>query len=66
MGADGTKALAVTDDPALDRNPVWSPDGQELYFISDRGGSMNLWRVGIDESTGRTRGSPQPVTVPAS
>ena len=66
VGADGTKALAVTDDPALDWNPVWSPDGQELYFISDRGGSMNLWRVGIDESTGRTRGAPQPVTVPAS
>jgi Tol biopolymer transport system component len=66
VGADGTKALAVTDDPALDWNPVWSPDGEELYFISDRGGSMNLWRVRIDERTGRTRGAPQPVTVPAS
>ena len=59
-------AIAVTADAALDWNPVWSPDGQELYFISDRGGSMNLWRVGIDERTGRTRGVPQPVTVPAS
>jgi serine/threonine protein kinase len=66
VGADGTKALAVTDDPALDWNPVWSPDGEELYFISDRGGSMNLWRVRIDEHTGHTRGAPQPVTVPAS
>jgi len=66
VGADGAKAVPVTDDPALDWNPVWSPDGQELYFISDRGGSMNLWRVAIDERTGRTRGSPEPVTVPAS
>ncbi len=66
VGPDGTNPLAVTDDPALDWNPVWSPTGEELYFISDRGGSMNLWRVRIDERTGRTRGAPQPVTTPAS
>jgi Tol biopolymer transport system component len=66
VGADGSRARAVTDDPALDWNPVWSPGGEELYFISDRGGSMNLWRVRIDERSGRTRGAPQPVTVPAS
>jgi serine/threonine protein kinase len=66
VGADGIKPLAVTDDIALDWNPVWSPDGEALYFISDRGGSMNLWRVKIDERTGQTRGAPQPVTVPAA
>jgi Tol biopolymer transport system component len=66
VGAEGTKPLAVTDDTALDWNPVWSPSGEELYFISDRGGSMNLWRVRIDERTGETRGAPQPFTLPAS
>lgn len=66
VGADGKGARAVTNDLALDWNPVWSPDGMDLYFISDRGGSMNLWRVSIDERTGQTRGAPQPVTAPAS
>ena len=57
--------VRVTSDAAVDWNPVWSPDGQHLYFGSDRDGSMNLWRVGIDEKSGRTRGTPEPVTTPA-
>jgi Tol biopolymer transport system component len=55
----------VTDDAATDWNPVWSPDGTCLYFGSDRGGSLNLWRVAIDERTGKARGLPEPVTLPA-
>jgi eukaryotic-like serine/threonine-protein kinase len=57
--------LAVTDDPAMDWDPVWTPDGRYLYFSSERGGSMNLWRVPIDPTTGRTRGEPEPVTTPS-
>jgi eukaryotic-like serine/threonine-protein kinase len=57
--------VRVTNDAAVDWNPVWSPDGQYLYFGSDRNGSMNLWRVRIDEKSGRTRGEPEPVTTPA-
>ncbi|MEZ5403759.1 MAG: protein kinase [Bryobacteraceae bacterium] len=57
--------VAATADAALDWNPVWSPDGDALYFLSDRGGAMNVWRVAINERTGRTLGSPEPVTVPA-
>ncbi len=62
----GGQATAVTDDAALDWHPVWSPDGQFLYFCSDRGGTMNLWRIRIDERSGRTRGQPQPVTMPST
>jgi Tol biopolymer transport system component len=47
-------------------NPSWSPDGRFLYFSSDRSGSMNLWRVPIDEPSGRTLGNPQPLATPAS
>jgi Tol biopolymer transport system component len=49
----------------MDWNPVWSPDGRGLYFASERGGSMNLWRIGIDEPSGRPRGEPDPVTTPS-
>jgi Tol biopolymer transport system component len=61
--ADST-AVQVTNDPALDWNPVWSGDGTALYFGSDRGGSMNLWRIGMNEKTGRATGAPEPVTLP--
>jgi len=57
--------VPVTTDDATDWNPFWSPDGNYLYFGSDRAGSLNLWRVAIDERTGKTLGLPEPVTLPA-
>jgi hypothetical protein len=51
MGVDGSAPVAITTDPAIDWNPVWSRDGY-VYFSSNRGGSMNLWRVRVDENTG--------------
>jgi len=59
------RPVVVTSDPHLDWNPVWSPDGKYLYFSSDRGGSMNLWRVAIEETTGKVQGRPEPVTTPS-
>ena len=56
-------AVSVTNDASLDWNPIWSADGKWLYFGSDRGGTLNLWRIAIDERTGVTRGAPEPVTL---
>jgi serine/threonine-protein kinase len=64
--AGGQPAGAVTSGLGRDWNPVWSPDGAYLYFVSDRGGSMNLWRVRIDEASGRALADPEPVTTPAT
>ncbi|MCI0410546.1 MAG: protein kinase [Acidobacteria bacterium] len=58
----GGEPVRITEDTALDWNPAWSPDGQMLYFISDRDGSMNIWRVPIDEATGKVQGPLQSVT----
>jgi eukaryotic-like serine/threonine-protein kinase len=60
----GTPEL-ITDDAFTDWSPAWSPDGLFLYFASDRGGAMNLWRIAIDPGTGKASGDPEPVTVPA-
>jgi serine/threonine protein kinase/Tol biopolymer transport system component len=60
--ADGGEPVAAVNDDHINWNPVWSPDGRFLYFVSDHSGSMNLWRVPIDEATGRTGGEPQPIT----
>jgi len=66
MPADGGDLVAVTDDSFLNWNPVWSPDGAFLFFVSNRGGSPNIWRVGVDQQTGQPRGEPQAVTTPAA
>jgi len=44
---------------------VWSADGRFLYFLSDRDGPMNTWRVRIDEETGRALEPPQPLVLPS-
>jgi Tol biopolymer transport system component len=66
VSADGTHPVAITQDAALDWSPVWSPDGGRLYFASDRAGTMNLWRVRIDEQSGRVLGRPEAITTPSS
>ena len=59
----GGEIVPVTNDAAVDWNPVWSPDGNYLYFSSDRGGTLNLWRVQIDEESGKVLGQLEPVTA---
>jgi Tol biopolymer transport system component len=66
IAADGSDPRAVTDDTAVDWNPVWSGDGKYLYYASDRQATASLWRVRIDESTGRTLSPPEPVTGPTA
>jgi Tol biopolymer transport system component/predicted Ser/Thr protein kinase len=63
--ATGGAPKALLSDAALDWNPVWSPDGRYLYFGSDRGGTLNLWRLPIDEATGQARGTPEQIPLPA-
>ncbi|HXG88168.1 MAG TPA: protein kinase [Vicinamibacterales bacterium] len=65
VAVGGGPAVASTTDPATDWNPVWSPDGTALYFLSDRGGSMNVWRMAVDERSGAVLGAPEPVTTGA-
>ncbi len=66
ISAEGGEPVAATEDIYTDWNPVWSADGDYLYFASDRGGGMNVWRVPLDEQTGALLGAPEQMTTGGS
>lgn len=49
---NGKTMVQLTDHVANDLSPVWSPDGEYIYFVSQRGnreGIANVWRMNIKE-----------------
>lgn len=44
----GGDAKRLTEGPAWDCQPRFSPDGKQIAFISDRSGSDNLWLINVD------------------
>jgi Tol biopolymer transport system component len=50
--------IPITDGRTPDRFPIWSPDGNLLYFQSDRDGFRCLWGQRLDPTTKRPRGEP--------
>lgn len=50
MTADGSAFINLTDDPGIDSDPAWSPDGDRLAFVSDRAGNVDLWIMNPDGS----------------
>ncbi|MCB9716661.1 MAG: S9 family peptidase [Myxococcales bacterium] len=46
----GGPGRALTDGEARDDSPRWSPDGRQLYFLSSRSGSTQVWRMEADGS----------------
>jgi len=63
VAAAGGAPERLTQDAAIDWSPTWSPDGRFIYFSSDRGGAMNVWRLPVDPSTAKPQGPPEPVTA---
>ena len=51
MDGDGENQVRLTDDPANDSNPSWSPDGKRIAFVTYRDGGMP--RIYIMDSDGQ-------------
>jgi TolB protein len=47
---DGSHPVQLTDDPANDVMPAWSPDGQMIAFASDRMGQYQIFMMAADGS----------------
>ncbi|NJP05926.1 MAG: hypothetical protein HC837_10035 [Chloroflexaceae bacterium] len=49
VGADGTdEPRNITNHPASDGNPTWSPDGNEIAFATDRDDNFEIYAMRID------------------
>jgi Tol biopolymer transport system component len=53
MTTDGDNRARLTDDPAEDFDPVWSPDGTMIAFRSHRDGSEEVYVMNADGSDQR-------------
>lgn len=54
MNADGTDQRRLTNNPAPDYHPEWSPDGKKLAFISDRDGNTGeIYVICVDGTNER-------------
>lgn len=58
---DGT-VRPVTPPQMISWSPAWSPDGLGLYYTSNRGGPMDVWRQRLSE-TGEPVGEPDRLTA---
>ncbi len=50
---DGGAATAITEGPAWEMQPRFSPNGKHIAFSSDREGSANIWLMERDGSNAR-------------
>ena len=46
--AEGGRAMQLTTHPAYDTRPVWTPDGRQIVFASNRDGDFSIYAVSRD------------------
>jgi dipeptidyl aminopeptidase/acylaminoacyl peptidase len=63
LAADGSVETEVVKTAGINRNPIWTPDGKNLLFTSDRAGSVGLWRLPVQN--GKAIGTPTLVSPDA-
>jgi Tol biopolymer transport system component len=50
MDVDGSNRRNLTENPASDVHPTWSPDGRSIAFASNRDGNFEIYVVDVDGS----------------
>ncbi len=62
LRVDGSDARPLTEGTSLDHQPYYSRDGRRLFFISDRGGTPDVWWIELD-AKGSRKGPARPLTA---
>lgn len=47
IDAQGGQPRRLMQNSGIDTEATFAPDGQSLYFVSDRGGSPQIYKVGV-------------------
>lgn len=50
MGSDGSNVRNLSNNAELDFDPIWSPDGTQIAFVSDRDGNFEIYVMNVDGS----------------
>jgi Tol biopolymer transport system component len=50
MNSDGSGQTNLTNNPAIDSSPSWSPDGTRIVFETNRDGDFEVYVMGTDGS----------------
>ncbi len=58
----GGAPVPLIEPRAFAQSPVWSPDGERLFFVSNRDGPRDVYAVAV-ASSGRPRGEPERLTT---
>ena len=53
VSAQGGTAVQLTTQASYEANPVWSPDGEQIAFASDRNGNFDLFIMSADGGAAR-------------
>ena len=48
VDTDGKNLLRLTQGPASDTYPTWSPDGTQIAFVSDRNNGIDIYLMNAD------------------
>jgi Tol biopolymer transport system component len=69
LTVSNSSSIRLTTNPSADRQPVWSPDGSKVLFVSDRDGNNEIYVVnrdgtGLTNLTGHPASQTDPYWVP--
>lgn len=62
VAATGGTPVRVSDSTRINLSPVWAPDGRSVLFVSDVGGTRDVYQQPV-AADGRRRGTPVRLTT---
>ena len=64
--ASGGEAIRLTTQDSYESSPVWSPDGQEIAFASDRYGNFDIFIMSADGGNARRLTTHSTAEIPST
>ena len=64
--ASGGEAIRLTTQDSYESSPVWSPDGQEISFASDRYGNFDIFIMSADGGNARRLTTHSTAEIPSA